>query len=289
MLKSMTGFGKEAFIKDGKTVVVEIRALNSKQTDIITRITSFFREYEREIRSMLTQELMRGKIDVTISIEGGDTATAQINRELVKNYYETLKELSMELSNPFASDLFIQSLKMPDVVSVPNVASDDRMKTNLLNAVKSACDKVNEFRSSEGEYLAADLKNRIVTIQNLIHEIIPFEENRIKQLREKIVTAFSTLSSEINYNKNRFEEEMIYYLEKIDITEEKVRLNKHCLYFLEIMNEEQNGKKLSFIAQEIGREINTIGSKANDFKIQQIVVNMKDELEKIKEQLNNIL
>lgn len=286
----MTGFGREIFVKEGKSIVIEIRTLNSKQADINTRIAPPFREYENEIRSIILKQLIRGKIDVSIYIENDEKTTAHINTELMKSYYETLTSLSTELAVPIVPELFFQILKLPDVISIQDTGSDEEMKEELLIAVEKACQKVDEFRESEGGFLAQDIKKRVALIQKKVEEITPFETERINQLREKIVSHLSTLPPDISYNKNRFEEEMIYYLEKIDITEEKVRLDKHNRYFLATIDQDgQNGKKLSFITQEIGREINTIGSKANNFNIQQIVVNMKDELEKIKEQLNNIL
>lgn len=290
MLRSMTGFGKEMIVKDGKSVIIEIRTLNSKQLDINTRISPLFREQENEIRSILTQELKRGKVDFSLYVEKNEDPHISIDGELVKKYYRQFEELAHETGASIGPEIFIHSLKMPDVIiSAKEELSEDFWKF-LFKGIKSACDQVNLFRESEGKHLAEDIIGRTKLINNLIDEIIPHEENRIKNIREKFHSSLSEIPPEGKYDKNRFEEELIYYIEKIDITEEKVRLRKHCAYFLEtILDEESNGKKLGFIVQEFGREINTIGSKANDFNIQQIVVQMKDEVEKIKEQLANIL
>ena len=290
MMKSMTGFGKEVVIYDGKSISIEIRTLNSKQLDINTRISSLFRELEVSVRNILSTCLIRGKIDVIISIEQDNNPDISLNRELAKNYYTVLKELSTELNSPVTPELFIQTLKMPKVIGEDKELYDENLLAQIINGVEEACKQVNQFRISEGKHLAEDIEIRVKSIHEMVKEIIPFENERLEQLREKIRMQISSFFSDEQYDKNRFEEELIYYMEKLDITEEKVRLGKHCHYFLETMQQEENsGKKLGFIAQEIGREINTIGSKANHFNIQQIVVRMKDELEKIKEQLANIL
>ena len=286
----MTGFGKEVVTHSGKSVSIEIRTLNSKQLDINSRISSYFHELEITVRNIISSSLVRGKIDVTISIEQDNNPAISLNQELAKNYYAVLVELSKELNNPVTPELFIQTLKMPKVIGEDKEIYDEELFEQIINGVEKACEQVNHFRISEGTHLAKDLEIRIITIREMINEIIPFETERLQQLREKIKTQFISFFQDEQYDKNRFEEELIYYIEKLDITEEKVRLAKHCAYFLETMQQEENsGKKLGFIAQEIGREINTIGSKANHFNIQQIVVKMKDELEKIKEQLSNIL
>lgn len=290
MIKSMTGFGKQIINSEGYSVVVEIRTLNSKQLDLSTRICSLFREKESEIRAILTQHLERGKIDFSLYLENKDKQNTTINSELAKSYYQILVSLSEELGNPVTPELFTHALKMPDVVTTIKEEVSSSLWASVKKGIEEACHKVNEFRLSEGEHLAEDLKKRTLEIDKKMEDITPFEQNRIIHIRKKLEASLANLAQSIKYDQNRLEEEMIYFLEKLDITEEKTRLRKHCAYFLETMEkEEANGKKLSFIVQEFGREINTIGSKANDFNIQQIVVEMKDEVEKIKEQLANIL
>ncbi len=290
MIKSMTGFGRTTIEVTGKSITIEIRTLNSKQLDLNTRIAPLFRNNENEIRSLISHELERGKIDVTINIDKNAAATVAINPELAKSYYDALNVLSKELGNPVESDIFMQVLRMPDVISTPQ----EELSEELWNAVKAAiqetCDKVNDFRLTEGAVLAKDFEKRIGLIRDMIDEVTPFEENRIATLRAKFDKGIDDLGPKVQFDPNRMEQEIFFYIEKLDITEEKVRLRKHCNYFLETMAEPQaNGKKLGFIVQECGREINTLGSKSNDFNIQQIVVRMKDELEKLKEQLANIL
>lgn len=285
----MTGFGRTAFEVTGKNIVIEIRTLNGKQLDLNTRIAPLFRNNENEIRTIVSRELERGKIDVNISLERNNSATVSVNETLAKSYFETLTALSKKLNNPVESDLFMQTLRMPDVISTPT----EELSTELWDALKSeivkTCQYVNDFRTAEGAALAEDFTKRICMIRDMIDEITPFEENRIQNLRGKFNKNMAELQN-VQFDSNRLEQEIFFYIEKLDITEEKVRLRKHCNYFLETMAEPQaNGKKLGFIVQECGREINTLGSKCNDFNIQQIVVRMKDELEKLKEQLANIL
>ena len=290
MIKSMTGFGRTTIEVTGKSITIEIRTLNSKQLDLNTRIAPLFRNNENEIRSLISHELERGKIDVTINIDKNAAATVAINPELAKSYYDALNVLSKELGNPVESDIFMQVLRMPDVISTPQEELSDELWDAVKAAIQETCDKVNDFRLMEGTVLAKDFEKRIGLIRDMIDEVTPFEENRIATLRAKFDKGIADLGPKVQFDPNRMEQEIFFYLEKLDITEEKVRLRKHCNYFLETMAEPQaNGKKLGFIVQECGREINTLGSKSNDFNIQQIVVRMKDELEKLKEQLANIL
>lgn len=286
----MTGFGRSTMEITGKSITIEIRTLNSKQLDLNTRISAVFRNFENEIRSVVTHELERGKIDFTLSVERTATPNVSINTALAKSYFETLTQLSKDLNNSVDSDIFTQTLRMPDVIS----AQQEELSEDEWLAVKSeiveTCQKVNDFRVNEGSVLAKDFEKRICMIRDMIEEVTPFETNRIATLRAKFEKGLADLNSTVQYDGNRMEQEIFFYIEKLDITEEKVRLRKHCNYFLETMEEPQaNGKKLGFIVQECGREINTLGSKSNDFNIQQIVVRMKDELEKLKEQLANIL
>lgn len=291
MIKSMTGFGRAVVETCGKCVTVEIRTLNSKQLDLNTRIPLVFKNYENDIRSILSKELERAKADFTITVENRSVSSSvTINKELAKSYYQTLKEISTELGNPVESDIFLHVMRMPDVVSTPQEEVSDELWEAVRAAILDACRQLNEFRISEGKVLEQDFVKRITLIRNMIDEVTPFEEHRIVKIREKFETSLKDLATKVQYDPNRLEQEIFFYLEKLDITEEKVRLRKHCDYFIETLEENQsNGKKLGFIVQECGREINTLGSKSNDFDIQQIVVRMKDELEKLKEQLANVL
>ena len=267
------------FNSHAKNIVVEIRSLNSKQLDLNTRIAPLFRDKENEIRSLLAQRIERGKVDFSIYVERNEAPTISINKELAAAYFQELNILSKELDNPVESDIFIQILRMPDVVTTPREELPDDLWEAALNAISEACDKLDQFRISEGVALAADFEKRIRLIDSLIDEITPYEKQRIVNQREKFEKGLEDLRQKGQYD-----------IEKLDITEEKVRLRKHCNYFLETMNEpESKGKKLGFIVQEMGREVNTTGSKACDFNIQQIVVKMKDEVEKLKEQLANVL
>jgi uncharacterized protein (TIGR00255 family) len=287
MIKSMTGFGKATVNCEGKTIVVEIRSLNSKQLDLNTRISPLLRDKENEIRSLITKELERGKIDVSIYIEKIDNPVIAIDENLVKAYYEKLKELSKNVSNPQNTDIFAQTLRLPDVVNTPKDELSENLWKMVFDGIKTTCIAVNSFREEEGATLAADFELRVRLIADMINNISPFENNRILEIKKKMIENLENLP--IKYDASRLEQELIFYFEKLDITEEKVRLLRHCEYFAETMKESNAGKKLGFIIQEMGREINTIGSKANDFNIQQIVVLMKDEAEKMKEQLANIL
>lgn len=290
MIKSMTGFGKSTLTFDGKNIVTEIRTLNSKQLDLNVRVAPLFRDKEGEIRSIVSQTLERGKIDFSIYIEKNDTQTVSINAELAQSYFKELTELSQKLGNPVPSDIFLQVLKMPEVMTTPKEELPEDLWNAVQKMVMDACMKVDTFRSEEGNVLAKDFVKRVQLIDSLIDEITPYEEQRVPAQKNKFLAAFEDMKLSGQYDANRLEQEMIYFVEKLDITEEKVRLRKHCNYFFETMNEtESKGKKLGFIVQEMGREVNTIGSKCNDFNIQQIVVKMKDEVEKLKEQLANIL
>jgi uncharacterized protein (TIGR00255 family) len=283
----MTGFGNATINSEGKTIVIEIRSLNSKQLDLNTRIAAIFRDKENEIRSLVTKELERGKIDIIIYIEKTDKPTVAIDENLAKAYFEKLTELSKSVDNPKDTDIFSQMLRMPDVISTPKEEISENLWNAIFEGLKTVCDAVNRFREEEGGSLSEDFIYRTQLIFNMIDKITPFEANRVVELKKKLVDSLKNLP--VKFDPNRFEQELIFYLEKLDITEEKIRLRKHCEYFMETMKENNTGKKLGFIVQEMGREINTIGSKANNFNIQQIVVLMKDEAEKMKEQLANIL
>lgn len=290
MVKSMTGFGKSTFSCEGKSVVIEIRSLNSKQLDLTVRLSNIFKEKENEIRTIIAQQLERGKVEAVIYVEKNDKPTISIDKELAAVYFKELNELSQAVGNTVESDIFTQVLRIPDVIKNTSESMSDDMWNMLEAELKNACEKVNQYRISEGAALATDLEKRVNLISNYVDQIVPFESPRIDRLREKFTASLKDLNLPNGFDSNRFEQEIIFYIEKLDITEEKVRLKKHCSYFIETMQEGlSNGKKLGFICQEMGRETNTIGSKCNDYNIQQIVVQMKDEVEKIKEQLANIL
>lgn len=285
----MTGFGKSIAEYGNKRINVEIKSLNSKQTDINLKIPYLYREKEIEIRNLLSQKLERGKIDCIIFLENNaDASNITINKSLAIKYYQELSSLATEI-NETHNDILNILVKMPDVIKAEKEELDENEWKEILKALHDAIDKADKFRKQEGDLLKLDFIKRNNLILQLLSEIEPFEKNRIENIRQKINNDITTFLNADKIDPNRFEQELIYYIEKIDFTEEKVRLKKHCNYFTETLNEGSAGKKLGFVVQEMGREINTLGSKANDFDIQRIVVIMKDELEKIKEQLSNIL
>jgi uncharacterized protein (TIGR00255 family) len=295
MIKSMTGFGKAYAEIQGRKFTIETRSLNSKQFDFSLKIPGIFRDKEIEIRTLLSQRLERGKVDLFINLESNASIlNYSINRQIAKKYRDELKELQAELDEEQMMGLLPLILKLPDVIQSGREEVTDEEWTVVREAIDKSVTLLDEFRLHEGSILDQDIRTRVDLILGLLSSIEPFEVKRTVFIREKLRREFRNLlegnkTSEI-IDENRFEQELIFYLERLDITEEKVRLKKHCDYFLETMNDQASqGKKLGFITQEIGREINTIGSKANDAAIQKIVVQMKDELEKIKEQLLNIL
>ncbi len=291
MIKSMTGFGKATCEYNDRNVIIEIKSLNSKMLDINARIANGYRDKELEIRNLLSGRLKRGKIDFTLSIENtSEASNFSINKNLVQKYYRDLKELSAGFEEKEFSEYLPLIMRLPDVmVPEKEEISEDEWK-QLRNTIEEAIQKVEEFRIQEGRILETELLKRNEKILQLLVHIIPFEKQRIENLKGKIQRDLYELGNKEDIDKNRFEQELVYYIDKIDITEERVRLSKHCEYFVETLTEpESQGKKLMFISQEMGREINTLGSKASDASIQKLVVQMKDELEKIKEQLFNIL
>jgi uncharacterized protein (TIGR00255 family) len=294
MIKSMTGYGKAVLDITGRKLTVEIKTLNSKQLDLNLKIPGYFREKEWEVRALLTRGFERGKIDFYIGTEvTGEMLSYSINRNLAVKYLDELKNLAHELHEDAPADMLAMVLRMPDVMQTSRDELTDHDWTSISAAIEDAMTQANIFRINEGKVLEDDMTSRVHEILRHLTSIEPFEKRRITELREKLLRDFAKYSGDFNGSapdQNRFEQELIYYLEKLDITEEKVRLLKHCQYFLETLNESvSQGKKLAFVTQEMGREINTIGSKASDADIQKIVVQMKDELEKIKEQLGNIL
>lgn len=289
MLKSMTGFGKCTVTLTGKVVIMEIKSLNSKQLDLNIKLPPAFREKESDIRSIISRKLERGKVELTGSIDYTDDFPPVINKPMAIGYYNEIKELAMSLN---AGDVDILSIvmKMPEVFKSSRELLNEQEWVIIKECLEKAVNELDIFRSQEGSLLENDFRTRVQMIASLLQEIIQFEETRNTRFREKLRDSVAEFYANNTLDSNRFEQEIIYYLEKLDITEEKVRLQKHLDYFMDTLKEtEANGRKLSFVTQEMGREINTIGSKANDANIQRIVVQMKDELEKIKEQLANIL
>ncbi len=292
MLKSMTGYGKALCELENKKITIEIKSINSKQADINTRIPSFYKDKELEIRNDITNKLQRGKIDFSMYVEiTGEVKNYSINRYLASAYYKDLNAISKELSIENNSDLLAIMMRMPDILQYDVKELDEKEWSIIKSVINEAIDKVDQYRINEGKALEKDSIHRIGLIEDYLKKIEVLEPKRIENIRERITNNLSVYFDKKEIDKNRLEQELIYYVEKIDITEEKVRLKTHCKYFLETLSatDSGNGKKINFITQEIGREINTIGSKANDANIQKLVVEMKDELEKIKEQSANVL
>ena len=287
----MTGFGKAEFEVNNKKITIEIKTLNSKQIDINTRTPSLYREKDIEIRRELSDKLIRGKVDFNIYAENlGEDSNSRINEPILKSYFHHLEKISSELNLTVDSATLYSLLRMPDVVKTEYETLDEEEWTIILQNIRKALAEIDEFRIQEGGALQTDIAGNVQSIQNLLKKIEPFEEKRLESVKTRLLENLQNLELNGNVDKNRFEQELIYYLEKLDINEEKVRLANHCRFFLEtIVQPMPTGKKLGFISQEIGREINTIGSKANETNIQRIVVQMKDHLERIKEQLLNVL
>ena len=290
MIKSMTGFGKGEAMVDDKKIRVELRSLNSKQLDLSIKLPGKYRAAEAEMRNIITRELQRGKVDCFVSFEAATAETsAHINREAFKAYAKELREVCAENAVIADSDYFLKAiLRMPDVITSEEREVSEAELAAIIEATKAACAELNNFRIQEGAILIADLLGRIDLIERYRHEVEQFEGARVETIKNRIRENIEKLQLEVD--NNRLEQEMIFYIEKLDITEEKVRLDNHCNYFREVAAEEEApGRKLGFIAQELGREINTMGSKSNEANMQRLVVKMKDELEKIKEQVLNIL
>ena len=292
MIQSMTGYGKAVVIFKEKKINVEIKSLNSKALDLSTRIAPLYREKEMEIRQTVAKSLERGKVDFAIWIEKDAVVdAAPINTALVENYYKQIKAISAQTGIPEPTDWYATLLNLPDVTTKTDTEElTDEEWTVASQVIGQAIDALVAFRKQEGAALQQKFNEKVDNIEHLLSQIEPYEKSRIEKIRQNIIKGLEQIPS-ADYDKNRLEQELIYYIEKLDISEEKQRLTNHLKYFRETMNEEGHGvgKKLGFIAQEMGREINTTGSKSNQAEMQNIVVKMKDELEQIKEQVLNAL
>ena len=286
----MTGYGKASAELPGKKITVEIRSLNSKLLDINSKMPWIYREKEVEIRNIINRKLDRGKIDISLNVDVlDDQNVPAINKSAVRNYYNQLTDVVGELNIESQEQLLSIIMRLPETLRNEKEELSEEEWKHINSLINEALELTDHYRLEEGKAMEIDLRERISNITSLLKSIEPLEEGRINSVRERIGASLENLGPE-NIDNNRFEQEILFYLEKLDINEEKVRLRKHCDYFIEVIESEDNtGKKLGFIAQEIGREINTLGSKSNDAAIQRIVVMMKDELEKVKEQLLNIL
>lgn len=286
MIASMTGYGKSVLELPEKKITIEVRSLNSKTLDLNTRIPSFYREKELEVRNIISEKIQRGKVDFAMQVELNPAArTQKLNYDLIKQYITDFKQITPEISD---ADLLPVVMRMPDVMSYSQDDLSEDEWTSIRTTILEAIEALNQYRIDEGNVLKKELVGYVENILNLLSQVEPFEGERINTIKERFGKKLEDLKVEID--QNRYEQEMIYFLEKLDITEEKVRLKNNCEYFIQQLNEDgSNGKKLGFISQEIGREINTLGSKSNHAEMQKIVVQMKDELEKIKEQSLNVL
>lgn len=292
MVKSMTGFGKATVETGTKKIMIEIKSLNSKQLDLNLRMPNLYKEKEMEIRSMVKERLDRGKVDMNIYFDNAEVnKDVNINRSVIMQYFNQLLAISGELGFEADRNELLQTImRFPDTLQTMSEELDESEWNQLKAGIEGALDEIDRFRIQEGKALIKDIVHRIELIQELANEVPQFEAKRIETIRKRLDDKLNEWMDVKNIDQNRFEQEIIYYLEKLDITEEKVRLANHCKYFIETVEKETApGRKIGFIAQEIGREINTMGSKANDTDIQKLVVRMKDELEKIKEQGLNIL
>lgn len=287
----MTGYGKATAVYNGKKINIEIKSLNSKALDLSTRIASLYREREIEIRALIAATLERGKVDFSLWIEKDESLNATpINGALLENYYKQIQTISSERNIPLPSDWFATLLRLPDVLTRAEVEElTDEEWTVVKQGIEEALQKLVDFRKQEGAALYKKFSEKLENIAALLQSIEPYEKSRTEKIRQRIIDGLNSIP-EVEYDRNRLEQEMIYYIEKLDINEEKQRLANHLKYFKETMDQGHGqGKKLGFIAQEMGREINTTGSKSNQAEMQQIVVKMKDELEQIKEQVLNVM
>jgi len=291
MIRSMTGYGKAMLETPHRKITVEIRSLNSKQADINTKMPWIYKEKELDIRNMVIRRLERGKIDLMISFDAmNDEPAPVINSNIVKNYYNQLREISNELGIKSDSELLGIVMRLPETLRSERAELTEEEWSMAVKLIDDALSMTDLYRLEEGKAMEADLSKSVSSITRYLGNLSNVEGDRLTRMREKLLATLQDTVGSENIDKNRFEQELIFYLEKMDINEEKVRLKKHCDYFIETMNGNgQNGKMLNFISQEMGREINTIGSKANDASLQKLVVMMKDELERIKELTLNVL
>lgn len=291
MIQSMTGYGKASGIYNEKKIVAEIKSLNSKQADVSTRMAGLYREKDIEIRNLLIQELERGKIDFSLYYESFDKDTnSRINQSMVESYYEQIREISGNTDIAMPENCLEIILRMPDVMKSEIVELDENEWIEVTRIIAEAIGQLKAFRQQEGKSLEQVFRSKIVSISNLLKEIEQYEAERVEKIRARFIEGLQNLSDKFDYDQNRLEQELMFYIERLDVNEEKVRLQTHLDYFLETMEKEHApGKKLGFITQEIGREINTLGSKSNHSEMQKIVVLMKDDLEQIKEQVLNVL
>lgn len=287
----MTGYGKGVCELGDKVVTIEVKSLNSKQLDIYSRIPSIYREKDLDIRNIISQRLQRGKIEVNMVVEITDVnSNGKLNVSVIKEYYRQLKDIGSELGIDYNDSILQVIMRLPDALKTEKdeLNPDDWQK--IENTLLAAIDAVDQFRLQEGKALKDDMLSKVILIEKSLENIEPFEQERVTSIKQRLHRGLNEVMDVEKIDTNRFEQELIYFLEKLDINEEKVRLKNHCSFFREVCNgKDSSGKKLGFIAQEMGREINTIGSKANHTEIQRYVVMMKDELEKIKEQSLNIL
>jgi uncharacterized protein (TIGR00255 family) len=292
MLYSMTGFGKAQLAFKNKTIIVEVRSLNSqKGLDLSLKFSTQFREQEYALRNLISEKLQRGKVDVYVSIEKEDhTPEVMLNKRVIKAYYQELKQIADEVGAP-TDNLLATILQLPEVAAGATEESDEDEWKAVEKAILQAIDGLNVFRADEGKVLADEMLGRISLIEKYAIEVRALDKGRVADIKARLENSLEAAIGKDKIDPNKLEQELVYYIEKLDITEELTRLKAHCDYYREAVasNDDMKGRKLNFIGQEIGREINTLGSKANYASIQKIVVNMKDELEKIKEQINNIL
>ncbi len=290
MIRSMTGYGVAEQTYNSKKITVEIKTLNSKQLDLNVKLPNELRFAELDFRNRIGAKMQRGKVDVVISVVDADlTQSYRIDPDIVKAYKDQIESISGGLGIAPAADMAFILFRMPGIFNASAESYDEAFVAKVGETIDQVLDTVDGFRVQEGQTLKKDLLHRVELILNLLGQVEPYEKNRHEVIKQRLTKNLADLTTAGQYDENRFEQELIYYLEKLDITEEKVRLRQHCNYFNESCDDDQAGKKLGFIAQEMGREINTLGSKANEVNIQKLVVMMKDELEKIKEQVCNIL
>ena len=291
MLQSMTGYGRAEKSYQNKTITIEIRSLNSKQSDVNIKLPPVLKEKELELRKRISERLERGKISCLVTYEFTSQEQApSLNNAVIRSYIKQIKRISEDLRIDFDSRLLQAALQMPDVIDREEGAPDEKEWEAVLQALEDALKEAVEFREQEGGAIERDFRERMDVLEQYLDQIEPYENARVEKVKERLQERLKALRNDFEVDQNRFEQELVYYLEKLDITEEKVRLKNHFSYFRDLLDEKNSvGKKLNFLTQEIGREINTIGSKSNDSDMQRIVVQMKDELEKIREQVLNVL